>query len=644
MKEKKSLKEMGKDKLPKETKIDHISNKIERLDEIKPRPRAPLSMEDFSGIKKTWNSAVEKTEKYTPTLPKSIFKKFFIGAIVFFLLTGVIFAYKFFVVGTSTFSNDLIDLTVTGSTFSPGGQDLPLIIDVTNRNPIDLESATLFIEYPKGSDDSGDKVRLEEELEALKSGKSTTKEMTIVLFGEQNSIKNINIRLEYRTKDSNAIFKKETNIEVTISEVPVSLSLSAPEKSASNQLVTLNVKAVLNSETAPKDLALLMNYPIGFEFAEATPKPISGNNIFDLSKIKQGEEKSIVITGRLLGEAGEERAFHASIGEKDSRDSSQLAYSFNSTSKMITIDSSVIAINLSLNGTNNDKYSASSGENIIGVVNWSNNTDKTLRDLEIKVNLSGSVYTDANVTTASGGFFDSATDSILWDKNSVDKFGSVAPGNNGTVSFSVKAGSLISTATNPNILINISVKAKDPSLGNSIIEINNQESAEVVYSSNLQFAGSARYRAGPLTNSGPLPPQAEQSTTYTITWNLTNTSNQLKNGVLVTRIPPYINYIGNAVPQSESLAYNASTREVTWNIGDIASQSGVSAPARTVSFQVELRPSISQIGTQPTLIYESTLKAVDRFTGANLSATRSELTTNLVNDQGFQTNEATVTQ
>jgi len=634
----------NKKNIQRETKIDKISDKIERLDVVKPRPRARLTMEDFSTVKKSWQDAVSKTEQYVPTLPKSMFKNFFIGAFIFFLLSGRIFAYKFFVAGTSTFSNDLLDLTVTGSSFSPGGQELPLTIDLANRNPIDLETTTIFIEYPKGSDDTGDKTRIEEDLGELKSGKSLTKEMSVVLFGEQNSIKNINVRIEYRTKDSNAIFKKETNIEVTISEVPVMLSLAAPEKSASNQLVTLNIKAVLNSEVAPKDLALLMNYPIGFEFVEATPKPSSGNNIFDLSNIKQGEEKSIVITGRLLGEAGEERAFHASIGEQDPRDSSRLAYSFNSTSKKITVDSSVIAISLALNGTGDDKYTASAGENVIGVVSWSNNTDKTLRDLEIKVDLSGSVYSDTNVTTASGGFFDSASDSILWDKNSVDKFGSVDPGDSGTVSFSVKAGSLIATVTNPNININISVKAKDPSLGNSIIEINNQESAEVVYSSNLQFAASARFRGGPLTNSGPLPPKAEQSTKYTITWTVTNTSNQAKNGTLVTRIPPYINYIGNSVPQSESLAYNASTREVTWSIGDIASQAGVSAPTREVSFQIELRPSISQIGTQPILIYDSTLKAVDRFTGASLSATRGELTTNLVNDSGFQNTEATVVQ
>lgn len=633
-----------KNNLPRDTKIDKISDKIERLDVVKPRPRAPMTSEDFSGVKTAWKNTVEKTQEYMPTLPKSIFKNFFVLALILFLISGLFFTYKFFIKGTSTFSSDMIDLVVSGSTFSPGGQELPLSIDITNRNPIDLESTTLFIEYPKGSDDTGDKVRLEESFGELKSGKTFSKEISIVLFGEQNSIKNINVRLEYRTKDSNAIFKKETNIEVVISEVPVTLSLSTPEKSASNQLVTLKVKAVLNSEKAPKDLALLMNYPIGFEFTEATPKPSSGNNIFDLSNIKQGEEKSILITGRLLGEAGEERAFHASIGEQDLKDSSRLAYSFNSTSKIVTIDSSVIAVNLSLNGTNDDKYTASAGENIIGVVSWSNNTEKTLRDLEIKVNLGGSVYSDGNVTTATGGFFDSGSDSILWDKNSVPKFSSVAPGDSGTVSFSVKAGSLIASASNPNIDINISVKAKDPSLGNSIIEINNQESAQVVYSSNLQFAAKARYRSGPLVNSGPLPPRAEQSTTYTITWTITNTSNQAKNGVLVTRIPPYITYVGNAVPQSEALSYNASTREITWNVGDISAQAGVTAPTREVSFQIELRPSISQIGTQPTIVYDSTLKAIDRFTGANLSAVRGELTTNLVNDPGFQGNEAAVTQ
>lgn len=630
-----------KSKISPETKIDQISDKLERLDVAKPRPRSKLATEDFSDNKTSWGAFVSDKGKYIPTMPKSVFKKFFIGAFIFFIFSVVLVGYKFFISGNNTFSNDLVDLSIVGSSFIPGGQDLPLTIEVANRNPVDFESAVIFLEYPKGSDDT-EKVREEYNLGVIKSGQIVQKEVTVVLYGEQNSSKKIEARLEYRAKDSNAIIKKSSSLDVTISEVPVSLSMVVPEKISANQTITLRVNMTLNGEKAPKDLALLMNYPIGFEFQDSTPKPSSGNNIFDIPNIKQGQTKEIVISGKILGEVGEERSFHASVGEKDIRDSSRLSYSFNSTSKIVAIDSSAIAVRLSINGTSGGKYIASSKENIIGVISWSNNTDKVLRDLEIKANMSGSVYVDENVTTASGGFFDSATDSILWDKNSVDKFASVMPGDSGTVSFSIRASNLITTTPNPKLNFNISIRAKDPSVGNALIEANNQEVSEVVYSSNLQFAVASRYRGGPIVNSGPLPPKAEQRTTYTITWSLTNTSNQLKNGTLITRLPPYMNFVGNSVPQNEALSYNASTREVTWNIGDIEAYAGISGLAREVSFQVELRPSISQIGTQPVLVYESTIKAVDRFTNVELSATRAEVTTNLVNDIGFQTSEASV--
>lgn len=629
--------------LSRETKIDRLSDKIEIAGEIRPRSRAGFSSGNKSSFKEKWNDFKIQTKEYKPSISNSMFKKFFIIALIFFFFSASLFFYKFFISENTTFSNDLLDFSILGSSFSPGGEDLPLTIEIVNRNPADIVSSTLFIEYPKGSDNNEDKVRLENSLGEIKSGKNLTKEINVVLFGEQNSFKNITARLEYRIKDSNAIFKKETSMNVSISEVPVSISMSLPEKSVSKQVVTLNIKTILNAEKPPKDLSLLVNYPIGFEFESSSPMPVSGNNIFDLSNIKQGQEKIITITGKLLGEAGEERTFYALVGEKDLRDSSKLLYSFNSTSKKVIIDSSVIALKLNMNGQSG-KYIASSAEQVIGVVNWSNNTDKSLRDFEIKVNLSGSVYSDQNVTTASGGYFDSITDSIVWDKNSVSSFASIAPGDSGQVSFGIKAGSQIINSINPNILISVSVKAKDPSVGNFILEINNQETGEIVYNSNLQFAALARYRGGPITNSGFLPPKAEKSTTYTITWTITNTSNPVKNVVIKTRIPPYINFLNNTFPQSESLSYNASTREIIWSAGDVSAQAGISSPSREVSFQIELKPSISQIGTQPVLVFESTLNAIDRFTGAEISSKRGELTTLITNDPGFQNNEAIVSQ
>ena len=69
--------------------------------------------------------------------PTSIFKKIFILSAIFFL-GAVGFAVYMFSGGGTSVSNDNIDITVLGNAFTEGGTDLPLQVEITNRNNADL--------------------------------------------------------------------------------------------------------------------------------------------------------------------------------------------------------------------------------------------------------------------------------------------------------------------------------------------------------------------------------------------------------------------------------------------------------------------------------------------------------------------------
>ncbi len=96
-------------------------------------------------------------------------------------------------------------------------------------------------------------------------------------------------------------------------------------------------------------------------------------------------------------------------------------------------------------------------------------------------------------------------------------------------------------------------------------------------------------------------------------------------------------------PASEKLSYDATTHTIRWNVGQILAGTGLTGPARSVSFQVRLNPSTSQIGSTPKLVLDSSITAKDTFTGAQLSASRTPLSTLLQNDVGFPPNGQTVT-
>src|ERR1700759_2621582 len=80
----------------------------------------------------------------------SRFKKFFIFSILFFTLRVGYSAYIFFI-GGNTVSNDNIDISILGNNFTAGGEELPLIVGITNRNSSPLDLVDLVMEYPKSS-------------------------------------------------------------------------------------------------------------------------------------------------------------------------------------------------------------------------------------------------------------------------------------------------------------------------------------------------------------------------------------------------------------------------------------------------------------------------------------------------------------
>src|SRR3989338_4764884 len=181
----------------------------------------------------------------------SVFKNFFIFSLVFFLLTLGYAAYVFFA-GGNTVSNDNIDIAIQGNNFTAGGEELSLVVEITNRNSSALDLVNLIMEYPKNSENENADLPLGTErsrfvLGTIPAGAVRNENLKVVLFGEQGSIRPIKISLEYRVEGSNSIFVKTKSYEVTISSTPLNISIDAPATINPNQDITLNIKTTLNS-------------------------------------------------------------------------------------------------------------------------------------------------------------------------------------------------------------------------------------------------------------------------------------------------------------------------------------------------------------------------------------------------------------
>jgi hypothetical protein len=631
-------------------------NKLNRIEELKSKlfsktsnthtgHRDSFSHPHNTDVPDAW---AEKGEAFRNSsvnffLKTSLLKKFFFFSVSFFVLALGYASYMFFAAG-NTVSNDNIEISILGNAFTAGGEELPLQIGITNKNNSPLELVDLVVEYPRGSsgDLSSDTERVRESIGSIPAGGVKNINKKIIIFGEQNSVRPIRVFIEYRVEGSNAIFIKDKLYEVTINSTPINLSVEAPATASPNQDISLNIKATLNATSPVSKILLRVDYPVGFEFTSAKPAPSYGNNVWDLGDLPPGAERDIEISGKMRDVFdGEDKIFHIKSGSQSSADKSVIGVVFNSMAKTVVIKKSSIEARLYIDNVYAREYATDSRTPVYAEIHWANNLETNINDLEIRAKIIGNAV-DRKTISARQGFYNSSRDEIIWDKNSTNGFDEVNPGDSGVVTFSVLPLSLFSASAGmlvePSIKIEVVVAGKQALSGYELTTLTNSESAVVKVISDVGFATKILHYSGPFKNTGFIPPKVEQETSYTVVWSLTNTANNISKGVVRTTLPSWVTFGGSVSPPSEDLAFNTSTKEITWNAGNVPKGTGITTPSREVAFNIILTPSLSQVGNTPTLVNDAVLTGHDDFANVNIRIVKVSLTTRLANDSAMPPN------
>jgi hypothetical protein len=206
--------------------------------------------------------------------------------------------------------------------------------------------------------------------------------------------------------------------------------------------------------------------------------------------------------------------------------------------------------------------------------------------------------------------------------------------------------------------IDISLSAAGTRVGESGVPQTLQSTARqrLAVGSDVQLTAQGLYYASPFGAVGPLPPQAGKETAYALVFTIKNTTSEITDATLTAQLPPYVRWIGTRSPASEQVSLNQETGIITWHIGTIATGTGTgSSTPRQLALALGLTPSTSQIGEQPVLVRNITLKGTDAATGEVIKrTTRPDVTTNLTQigrssdaatsgvDPGFNPASATV--
>ncbi|MEK9201704.1 MAG: hypothetical protein AAB944_01915 [Patescibacteria group bacterium] len=632
--------------------MDSSSDKGE-IDKLKSglysRTFTPQSPNERSQIQPGKNDAVEDDWKpketfdillkdMTPRKPLSWIKIIFIAAFIFFLLSVATAVYMFYG-GSVVVSSKNVDISVIGPISMPGGEELVLDIVVHNKNNVSLESANLLVEYPLGTRVPGDLetelLRDRQDLGVISAGGIMKKTIKTVLFGEKESVKQIKISLEYRVTGSNATFGKELLYDVTINSAPVTLTVEYPVEVNANQQFQMIITAVSNSSQIIRNLLVKVEYPFGFHFDESEPKTISESNTWRLGDLEPTSQRKIIIKGRIEGQAEEERTFRFNMGVASSKNEKIIGINFLSLPKSILIKKPPVDLSLNINFDSGPEYITSVGSRIHMSIEWFNTLPVNVLNGSVEVKLSGKAFDRTSVIAQNGGFYRSIDNTVMWDKNSNPVLSDIPARKTGAVN--VDFGILrepkdVISLRNPEVFAEVTLKGTRFSPEGAPEEVVSTATKRIKILSDLNATGRLVYSTGPFTNKGPIPPKAEVETTYTAIWTVTNSFNSVSNATLYTTLPPYVSWLDRVEPSTERVSFDPGTRQLVWNLDQVAAGTGISRAARQVSFQLSFLPSLGQVNLSPIIVNAAKVGGKDDFTGTTVEMTQLPLTTRLLTD------------
>ncbi len=556
-----------------------------------------------------------------PTKPSSrsglsLFEYVFFFSVVFFVLASTYAGLTFFS-GDNTVSTKNVSLSIVGPTSVRAGDVMSFDIVITNRNTVAINNADLFIEYPVGTrsseDVSKDLSRERVSLGTIESGKSITRTVKAVVFGTRGTPLNVKTYVTFRVPSSNATFRSDTNYSANISHAPVSLTVSTLREVVSGQPTDITVTVSSNATEPLTKIILVGVYPPGFQLQSSDPQSLSGNPVWNLGTIAPGTEKKVTLRGTFTGENGDDRVMHFTVGSHQEVNDTAITAPLAATDVALTVAKPFVGLKLTLNGSSAPELPIARGTPISGTLEWNNNLPVSIQDVEITLKNDGNIL-DKTSVSAANGFYRSVDSTLVFNKESDADLASVEPGASEKLTFTF-AALPSSRGTFKASQITLSAAVRGNRIGESSVPevITSSASMRAIVATELALDTALT------ASGGPVPPKVDTPTDYQITWNIANSANAVADTVLTATLPSYVVWRSS---QNDAVTYNATTRAVTWKIGDMESSARKSA-----SFTVSLTPSLSQLNRAPVLLNPPSLTAFDRFVRTAVDRTFTEVLT-----------------
>jgi len=544
------------------------------------------------------------------------------------ILLLIIISLGFWIYRRNIFSKEVLKLEISGPSETKMGEIVEYIIVYKNNGNFRLEDPELIFEAPENSimleGKSQRQVLTSDQLgEAIYPGEERNFSFKMRLMGYEGETKVAKVSLSYRPKNLKARSQSSTSFITKVKDVPITFDFDAPSTIGPEGKFNIRINYFSNVDFPLPDLRIVLDTPSGFEASEVNPKPLE-NYEWKIGVLNKSEGGRIEILGSISGQVGEEKLFRAKLISWQEGTPVLL----KETSKGINLIKPSLYIRQEING--NPDYFSFPGDWLHFEVFFKNLGYEPFKNLFLVCKLEGDAFDFSTIKTELGSFKE-GDDSIIFDWRKVSKLQYLAPIDEGKVDFWVK------------LKDGFEIK-ENPSIKNKVFLSQAMEEFETKISSKLEISQKGYFSIDAFENSGLLPPQVGNITTYAIIWQVKNYYNDVKNVKVKAVLPKEVNLTGKILPETEisKFSFDPQSREIVWSIENLEAGKGISNLPPSVIFQIAFTPTQDQRGKSPDLIGEAKMTGEDVWTGQILQALSPPINTTLPDDDTITEEEGIV--
>ncbi len=535
------------------------------------------------------------------------------------------------------------------------GDSVDLNISINNNSGDILRNADLQFTLPDGLIlENGSKVKLQRiPLGEINPNAIHTEDIKVIVvptagnYANAGQSRDVAFSLGYSIGKLSAKFKQVKTAHLAVADVSLNLDAQAPQSVVSGEAFDTVITYDYEGTDTLNGLKLQVDYPDSFKRISAKPDTGILDNVWSLGSLNHGAKGRVTLTGSTIlpNDSTLTMAVKAIINI--------LGRDYVEETKYINVAISPAPLSLKIS-TGEDKPEGSAvykpGDVVNYTLSYTNNTDIPLSNIALSAKLTGAMF-DLPTLKVSGARFDPQSATISWDQTLSSALTSILPNTTGSVSFSI--GVLkdypIKKINDRNFILKVDGKISSPTVPEGL---NAQSLTDIASSQNkvvglINVSALALFRDANslILNAGSLPPRVGTATDFTIHWQISNFSTDVKNVTVRAKLPTGVTFTGTAKSTLGTIPMiDTASGDVIWQIDRIAATTGVLGDKPEAIFQVKAKPAAADLGNYMSLLSETNISAVDDFTGADLTSSSPALTTRLEADPSVHEGDGKVVQ